>query len=285
MANIITNQATINYNNTTSSSYPVTTYVEPLLAVTKKAYTVQDGVIKDTGTVGKDRTVIYDILLVNHSSTDFTNLVIQDKVTLDDVSYVDQSFTYDTENSTYPNEATGINEIKITVPSLAAESTLELHYALIFNNDIPIGTLLSNKALVNYAEDPSQAGTESNPVDITLYYTETTVTATKTGPDSILCGQTYSYNLEFENTGDQVATDVSIVDNLPDNFTPDLSKIVIINDGTQLTTDQYNAEYDSNTHTLTISEKDESGTLTTNLSIKPGKKLTATITGSHNCTI
>ena len=278
MATIITNKAILNYNNTSAETCPVITFVEPTLGVGKRAFTDKDGIILDNGTVGKDRTIVYDILLVNYSSTKFTNLVIEDVIFLDDENYAStQGYVYDKENSSYENESSDINKIKIIVKELLPNSTAQVHYTLNFNSDVKIGTKINNQGQINYNENPADNPSKVQELNVLVDYTETEVSASKTGPDIILCGQTYSYVLEFENKGDQVATGVSVEDFLPENFQADLSKLQVVNGKNTLNVGEYVAEI--NEQRLIIKDVDGSN----KLNIQPKEILQITITGTHQC--
>ncbi|MDD5880209.1 MAG: hypothetical protein PUC84_13645, partial [Clostridiales bacterium] len=229
-----------------------------------------------TGIIAEDRKVTYDILLINYSSQNFTDVVINDTISLSndiDISGI----TYVAEESMFENsDIGGLPNIQFNVGTLSQESQLIVHYTLKLSDEVPIGTVIKSKTNVNYnentniTEDNVVTPIEANEIDLTLDYTSTKIEATKTAPSNVLCGENFDYNLIFENVGVNLATGVSILDYLPKEFV--INYVKVVNGNTTLERGiDYN--YDENANPLLITDTG------TSLNINPGEMLVVTING------
>ena len=272
----ISNNANITYNEKTLDiNTPLITRVEPNMKVYKYA-TTDCGRFNTTGIIAEDRKVTYDILLINYSSQNFTDVVINDTISLSndiDISGI----TYVAEESMFENsDIGGLPNIQFNVGTLSQESQLIVHYTLKLSDEVPIGTVIKSKTSVNYyentniTEDNVVTPIEANEIDLTLDYTSTKIEATKTAPSNVLCGENFDYNLIFENVGVNVATGVSILDYLPKEFVINYVKVVNGNITLERGID-YN--YDENANPLLITDTG------TSLNINPGEMLVVTING------
>ena len=272
----ISNNANITYNEKTLDiNTPLITRVEPNMKVYKYAIT-DCGRFNTTGIIGEERKVTYDILLINYSSQNFTDVVINDTISLSndiDISGI----TYVAEESMFENsDIGGLPNIQFNVGTLSQESQLIVHYTLKLSDEVPIGTVIKSKTNVNYnentniTEDNVVTPIEANEIDLTLDYTSTKIEATKTAPSNVLCGENFDYNLIFENVGVNVATGVSILDYLPKEFV--INYVKVVNGNTTLERGiDYN--YDENANPLLITDTG------TSLNINPGEMLVVTING------
>ena len=272
----ISNNANITYNEKTLDiNTPLITRVEPNMKVYKYA-TTDSGRFNTTGIIAEERKVTYDILLINYSSQNFTDVVINDTISLSndiDISGI----TYVAEESMFENsDIGGLPNIQFNVGTLSQESQLIVHYTLKLSDEVPIGTVIKSKTSVNYnentniTEDNVVTPIEANEIDLTLDYTSTKIEATKTAPSNVLCGENFDYNLIFENVGVNVATGVSILDYLPKEFVINYVKVVNGNITLERGID-YN--YDENANPLLITDTG------TSLNINPGEMLVVTING------
>ena len=272
----ISNNANITYNEKTLDiNTPLITRVEHNMKVYKYA-TTDCGRFNTTGIIGEERKVTYDILLINYSSQNFTDVVINDTISLSndiDISGI----TYVAEESMYENsDIGGLPNIQFNVGTLSQESQLIVHYTLKLSDEVPIGTVIKSKTSVNYnentniTEDNVVTPIEANEIDLTLDYTSTKIEATKTAPSNVLCGENFDYNLIFENVGVNVATGVSILDYLPKEFVINYVKVV---NGNITLERGVHYNYDENANPLLITDTG------TSLNINPGEMLVVTING------
>ncbi|WP_455538682.1 hypothetical protein [Terrisporobacter sp.] len=276
MSQNIINNANIRYNEETLDiNTPLITRVEPNMKVYKYA-TTDLGKFKTTGIIGKGRKVIYHILLINYSSKNFTDVVINDIISLSNEVPISE-VAYVSEESMYENSNTdGLPNIKFNVGTVEKESQVLVHYTLQFSKEVPIKTVIKNKTSINYNENTNKSAEdevipiEAEDIELTIDYTSTKIKATKTAPSNVLCGENFDFSLIFENIGPNTATSVSISDYLPTGFV--INNISIVNGGVTLERGiDYN--YDENVNPLVITDTE------TSLNIISGDTLVVTING------
>ena len=231
-----TNQATLSYNNTVTTSNIVTGEIVEVLSAAKTALT-------DTYRAGD--TVTYVISIVNSGSISYNNLTLTDNLgeytfgtnTLVPLTYVDGTVNYYINGVLQPSPATTAGPpLTITGISIPAGGNTLVIYEARVNDyaDIGITGTITNTATVTSAVgDPDT-------VNIT---TSTTIT----GESSVLLSITKSltpstipengrltYTFVIQNTGNTPAT---IADNVTvtDTFDPVLDSVVVTLDGVFLT--------------------------------------------------
>ena len=213
----ISNIASITYNGgKTESTCEVVTRVEKVLEAHSKAYSATSGVIlaegeAPHGIVGKEREIIYEIVVTNYSSLPFTNVVVEDGLTLPN-----EGVGFKIVDCNYENVGT-VTEPRFEVGTLDAGDTVTIRYTLEWDTSVELGIDIQSGAHVTYTENPSKEAVAAEELIVKHSYTD--VVAMKTGPSSVLCGATYTYMLTFVNNGDATATVETINDTLPVNFT------------------------------------------------------------------
>ena len=230
---IFTNQATLSYNNTTTTSNIVTGEIIEVLSATKNALE-QDYTYGDT--------VTYAISIINSGTAAFNNLTLTDNLgayvvgtsTVTPLTYVDGSVNYyadgvlqatPTVTSTAPLTITGIN-----VP--AGGNALVLYVARV-NEYAP---LAAASTITNTAVISGTGLTNSISVSDTITITnaaQLSITKSIT-PETVAENGQLTYTFVIQNTGNTaaVATDNVTVTDL---FNPILENITVTLNGTALT--------------------------------------------------
>lgn len=273
MSDVIKNSGQILFNNgQTQNTNDAFTDLEAPLEAVKQAFTCAGGVITTTGIVGADGKITYEVEIYNYSSEAFTNIVFDDAIVLSPLPNPGPGFTL---TSTHTNVGT-LPAIQFTdIPDIPAESTYTVVYSIQLDDDIELGTTITNQATIDYDENPG-AAVDTNTIVVTYQYTA--IDAVKTAPENALCGSTFNYVLSFENTGNVNATSVTLTDTLPAEFA--VGSMVITNAGVEVDSDDYSYERVGNLLTITPDEGSEDI-----FDIEPGagKKLVVTITGTATC--
>ncbi len=104
-------------------------------------------------------------------------------------------------------------------------------YEVIVNSPLDEGTVISNNVLI---DDPVEGGDGANPsaTDVAVDATpqlDVTKTLSSEFPEP---GETFSYNIEIENSGNGAATGVDLVDTLSSSVIDSVSNIALTNCGT-----------------------------------------------------
>lgn len=241
---VFTNQATLSYNNTTTTSNIVTGEIVEVLNAAKNALS-QD--------YGYGDTVTYAISIINTGTAAFTNLTLTDNLgaytsgssSLVPLSYVDGTANY------------YVNGVLQTAPSVTAASPLT-----ITEINVPAGgnAIILYEAKVN-SFAPLASGSEiTNTATITGTGLSNAVTATETitvsdaaqlsitkslTPETVAENGQLTYTFIIQNTGNTAATAEDNVA-VTDLFNPVLKDITVSLNGTALTeTTQYS--YDETT--------------------------------------
>lgn len=241
---VFTNQATLSYNNTTTTSNIVTGEIVEVLNAAKNALS-QD--------YGYGDTVTYAISIINTGTAAFTNLTLTDNLgaytsgssSLVPLSYVDGTANY------------YVNGVLQTAPSVTAASPLT-----ITGINVPAGgnAIILYEAKVN-SFAPLASGSEiTNTATITGTGLSNAVTATETitvsdaahlsitkslTPETVAENGQLTYTFIIQNTGNTAATAEDNVA-VTDLFNPVLKDITVSLNGTALTeTTQYS--YDETT--------------------------------------
>lgn len=230
---IFTNQATLSYNNTTTTSNIVTGEIIEVLSATKNALE-QDYTYGDT--------VTYAISIINSGTAAFNNLTLTDNLgayvvgtsTVTPLTYVDGSVNYYADGvlqatpvvtSTAPLTITGIN-----VP--AGGNALVLYVARV-NEYAP---LAAASTITNTAVISGTGLTNSISVSDTITIAnaaQLSITKSIT-PETVAENGQLTYTFVIQNTGNTaaVATDNVTVTDL---FNPILENITVTLNGTTLT--------------------------------------------------
>lgn len=235
---VFTNQATLSYNNTTTTSNIVTGKIVEVLNAVKNALSQE---------YGYGDTVTYAVSITNTGTAAFTNLTLTDNLGVYTVgisnivplTYVDNTVNY------------YVNGVLQTVPSVTAVSPLT-----ITGINVPAGgnAIILYEARVN-SFAPLASGSEiTNTATITGTGLPNPVTATETitvsdsaqlsitkslTPETIAENGQLTYTFVIQNTGNTAATaEDNVV--VTDLFNPVLKDITVSLNGTALTeTTQY----------------------------------------------
>ena len=222
---LFTNQATLSYNNTTTTSNIVTGELLEVLSATKNS-------LDDTYNYGD--TVTYVISIINTGTAAFNNLTITDDLgeynigllTRTPLTYVDGSVTY-YANGVLQSTATAIAGPPLVISGInvpAGGNALILYEAKV-NEYAP---LVSGSTIINNATILG-AGL-STPIEVTETITvanEANLTITKSiTPEAVAENGQLTYTFIIQNTGNTpaVATDNVTV---TDQFNPILENITV----------------------------------------------------------
>ena len=231
-----TNQATLTYNNTVTTSNVVTGEIVEVLSATKTALT-------DTYRAGD--TVTYVVSIVNSGSLSYNNLTLTDNLgeytfdtgTLVPLTYVDGTMRYYINGVLQPAPVTvagpPLTVSGISVP--AGGNTLLIYEARVndFADIDTTGTITNTASITSAAGDPDT-------VNITASTTITSEAAVQLSitksisPSTVPENGRITYTFVIQNTGNTaaVATDNVVV---TDDFDPVLDNVIVSLNGVVLT--------------------------------------------------
>ena len=233
---VFTNQATLSYNNTTTSSNIVTGEIVEVLSGTKTA-------LDDSYQVGD--TITYIISIINSGTTAFTGLSINDNlgaytvdettaITVTPLTYVAGSARYYLNGVLQANPTTVAGPpLLISGISVPAGGNALIIYEVTANGFAPLvtGSTITNTATIS--------GTGlSTPLTLTETITaasEAQLSITKSvSPTTVAENGELTYTFIIQNTGNTaaIATDNVVV---TDNFNPILENITVTLNDTVLT--------------------------------------------------
>jgi len=230
---IFTNQATLSYNNTTTTSNIVTGEIIDVLSAAKNALTQE---------YSFDDIVTYVISIINSGTTAFNNLTVTDNlgayttgtITRVPLTYVSGTANYYANGVLQASPAvTDTNPLTITGINVPAGGNVIILYSARVNEFAPLasGSTITNTAVI------SGTGLSNN---LTVSETITVADAallsiTKSlSPDTVTENSQLTYTFVIQNTGNTatVATDNATVTDL---FDPILENITVTLNGTVLT--------------------------------------------------
>ncbi len=230
---VFTNQATLSYNNTTTTSNIVTGEIVEVLNAAKNALSQE---------YGYGDTVTYAVSITNTGTTAFTNLTLTDNLGVYTVgssniiplTYVDNTANYYVNGvlQTTPS-VTAVSPLTITGINVPAGGNAIILYEARVNSFAPLasGSEITNTATIT--------GTGlSNPVTATETITvsdsaQLSITKSLT-PETIAENGQLTYTFVIQNTGNTAA---AVEDNVAvtDLFNPILKDITVSLNGTALT--------------------------------------------------
>lgn len=241
----ITNQATIQYNTTGSStvlnavSNITSTEVITTLALSKTplstAYTPGD-------------TVSYSVYLTNNSGSELSNLTFSDDMggSLTPLSYVDNSaLAY--VNGVLADVSVSANTVFSITDTVAAGATVILVYSArtsqtesqTITNTV---TATAQNAAATLTESATSTITQSPFSYVNVYKQASQASVTQ--------GSLLTYTLTLQNTGTAAAQNVVITDKLPDNFT--VTAVAVTQGGTTVNYTASDYTIDTSTNTITL---------------------------------
>lgn len=241
MATIITNRASISYNNGTAS---ITTVSNTTTASVNEALSIQKSSLTETYRVGDDLT--YVITLQNSSEGAVTNVVVTDDLgsydfngsVLTPLSYGGSAQLY--INGSFVSALTPVisaSNIVFSIASIPAGGNAQIIYNATVNDYASGGTgsFLTNTASVAFECDClcNQGSSDSETV-VADSFAELRLIKSVC-PNPIICGDRITYVIDIYNYGNIAAEGVV----LTDTFTPPLEDIVVSVDGTIIPATDY----------------------------------------------
>ena len=241
MAQIITNQASINYeyNGQTGSSVSnvaTATLVEPL--------SVQKVSIEDVYRFGDELT--YSVSVLNSSGSALTNVTVVDNLGSNTVGGVTVTpLTYSTPailfiDGVFSGNITPTvadNQVTFTIPTLASGSRAQILYKAVVNEFAPleVGAEITNTATVT-ANGVTAPVSAENTVTADSY-AEVTITKTMS-PSNVVDGEPLTYTFVINNYGNAEVTNIV----LRDAFNPAPENITVQVDGVAVPATDYTYE-------------------------------------------
>jgi len=236
-----TNQATLSYNNTTTTSNVVTGEIVEVLSATKTAL---------TNTYRTGDTVTYVVSIVNSGSFSYTDLSITDNLgeypfgmnSRTPLTYITGSVNYFLDGVLQPEPVVTDNSpLTITGIDVPANGNTLLLYQVRVNEFAPADTTGSITNVARITNPTTEFGEQFSPtVDLlasTIIFSENSVLLSITksiSPSTVPENGRITYTFTIQNTGNTpaVATDNVMV---TDDFTPVLNNIVVTLNGVTLT--------------------------------------------------
>lgn len=240
MAQIITNQASLNYQYNGQTGSAVSNIATAILT---EALSVEKVSIEDVYRFGEALT--YSVSVFNSSSSTLTNVVVTDNLgsynvggnTVTPLTYVGDAILF--VNGVFAGDITptsvGENAVTFTLPTLAPNSRAQILYKAVVNSSAPLaeGGTITNVVSVFGAGTSVPPVTDSNTVTVDNY-ADVTITKNMT-PSSVSDGEALTYTFVISNYGNTEATDIV----LTDAFDPAPENIVVQVDGETLAASDY----------------------------------------------
>lgn len=230
---IFTNQATLSYNNTTTTSNIVTGEIIDVLSAAKNALSEE---------YSFDDTVTYVISIINSGTTAFNNLTVTDNLgaysvgtsALVPLTYVEDTANYYANGVLQAAPAvTDTNPLTITGINVPAGGNVILLYSARVNEFAPLasGSTITNTATITGS---GLANTLTVSDTITIADAAQLSITKSLSPETITENGQLTYTFVIQNTGNTaaVATDNATVTDL---FDPILENITVTLNGTVLT--------------------------------------------------
>jgi len=154
----------------------------------------------------------YTIVLTNNSDYDITDITFKDTIS-SDAQIVAGSVTIDdTEYASYDPT------VGFEVPDIATTASTTIKYkAQVVAS--PVGNVVSNTATITYSVNEI-SDLEENTNTVSLPISNNSIVLTKTSDKSaVIAGQTLTYQITIENTGNITNTDLIFTDPLPSGVT------------------------------------------------------------------
>lgn len=228
-----TNQATLSYNNTTTTSNIVTGEIVEVLSIAKNALTRE---------YSYGDTITYAVSILNSGTVAYTNLTLTDTLgaytvgtaSLTPLTYVTGTANYYV-NGILQNEptVTATNPLTITGITVPAGGNALVLYEAMVNNFAPLATTatITNTASVT-GTGLSSTLTSSETIRV-ADAAQLSITKSLT-PETVAENAQLTYTFVIQNTGNTAA---STADNatITDLFDPILSNITVTLNGTALT--------------------------------------------------
>lgn len=214
MAELLNNQASILYNNTTTSGV---TAVDEVLSTnsTSSTLTVQKTISK--GYFKPFDRMTYKIVITNMTNTTLTFDDITDAFTLTAGTYANSPFTYVTNSGSVllnddPGTAPTISQNGTTGNlTVTLNNTLAPYATAVLTYMMDIGSSFTATALTNTVTVPVDGGETVTSGPLTTYKEYALLSAQKKAPSIIPAGS-FSYTITLTNTGNTATSSLTITD-------------------------------------------------------------------------
>ncbi|HPR60422.1 MAG TPA: gliding motility-associated C-terminal domain-containing protein, partial [Prolixibacteraceae bacterium] len=146
--------------------------------------------------------IIYTINVQNNGNSDLHNVIVNDQLPAG-VAFVSAS---------HSGVLSG-NIVQWSIPQLAANSSMSVTLEVLTDIALPHRTVIYNTAIVT--SDETDEPEPSNEVEVLIegfYQLEINKTA---ATDSVFPGDVFTYHIDLVNNGPGIATNISVVDQLP----------------------------------------------------------------------
>ena len=228
MAQIITNQASLNYQYNGQTGSAISNIATATLT---EALSVEKVSLEDVYRFGEELT--YSVSVFNSSGSALTNVAVLDNLgsytvggnTVTPLSYVGPAILF-VDGAFVGNitpSAVADNSVTFTIPTLASDSRAQILYKAIVNSSAPLatGAEITNTVSVFGAGTTTPPVTDSNTVTADNY-ADVTITKTMT-PSTLSDGEALTYTFVISNYGNTEATNIV----LTDAFDPAPENIVV----------------------------------------------------------
>lgn len=240
MAQIITNQASLNYQYNGQTGSAISNIATATLT---EALSVEKVSIEDVYRFGE--TLTYSVSVFNSSAQTLTNVVVTDNLgsynvganTVTPLTYVGGAILF--VNGVFVGDiaptTVGENAVTFTLPTLAPNSRAQILYKAVVNSSAPLseGGTITNVVSVLGTGTTMPPATDSNTVTVDNY---ADVTITKNmSPSNVSDGEAITYTFVISNYGNTEATNIV----LRDAFDPAPENIVVQVNGETLPASDY----------------------------------------------
>ena len=217
MAQIITNQASLNYQYNGQTGSAISNIATATLT---EALSVEKVSVEGVYRFGE--TLTYSASVFNSSSQTLTNVVITDDLgsylvggnTVTPLSYAGDAILF--VNGVFVSSITpttvGANSVTFTLPTLAPNSRAQILYKVVVNSYAPLaeGSTITNIISVLATGTTTPPATDDNTV-IVDNYADVSIMKTMT-PSSVADGETLTYSFLISNYGNTAATNIVLTD-------------------------------------------------------------------------
>lgn len=267
---MITNQANVNYTYLGARAPQLRdSNVTTLELVPSSRINIIKYPIGETYIPGENHG--YILRIENTGTTELQNVVVTDDLSQNNnLEYVDGSASFSYNNSPWaPIVPTSETPLTFTLPTLSSGDVYEIVFLATTTNDSSV-TSITNTATVTGTNGETVTSDATSTITAESFARLDIVKTQSTNSPSI--GEYFTYTLTLTNSGNIEATDITVTDNLPNEF--DLSSVELIENETTTTLSPTDYTYENNILTI------PSSTSTLALSIPAGESITFNINGT-----
>ena len=273
----INNQANVNYTYIGARS-PINndSNITTTLVLSATNITVTKYSLTETFVPGERNA--YVVRVENTGSTPINNVILSDNLgqinegeqTFDLFEYVDGSANYSLNNSPITSiTPTTTNPLSVNIGTLNVGDVYELYYLASALSSITEDSITNTATATGVYNGETISDSGSTTVTA-LEYANLNIVKTQSSENAIL-GEDFAYTIALNNDGNLEATNITVTDTLPDEFS--LESVEMIQNGVTTTLDP--SEYTYTGNLLTI----PSSTSTLELTIPAGESLSFVLNG------